>query len=231
MLFISSVSSASKLSLDKDWNNWHWQVNNRITTIEELKKIINIPPENELGIKKAIDSFPMAITPYYASMMDKDNPQCPIRRQAIPSVEELKTNDYDLEDPLDEDQDSPVPGLTHRYPDRVLLLVTNECSMYCRHCTRKRKVGEENVRITLTNIKKGIDYIRENPLIRDVVVSGGDPFLLSTDKLEKILYELRKIPHVEIMRIGTRTRFGVYAKKISTNLDKHTFQSPQRIDP
>ncbi|HBG22662.1 MAG TPA: lysine 2,3-aminomutase [Peptococcaceae bacterium] len=202
---MSSVSSASKLSLDKDWNNWHWQVNNRITTIEELKKIINIPPENELGIKKAIDSFPMAITPYYASMMDKDNPQCPIRRQAIPSVEELKTNDYDLEDPLDEDQDSPVPGLTHRYPDRVLLLVTNECSMYCRHCTRKRKVGEENVRITLTNIKKGIDYIRENPLIRDVVVSGGDPFLLSTDKLEKILYELRKIPHVEIMRIGTRT--------------------------
>ncbi|HBI27507.1 MAG TPA: lysine 2,3-aminomutase, partial [Peptococcaceae bacterium] len=180
---MSSVSSASKLSLDKDWNNWHWQVNNRITTIEELKKIINIPPENELGIKKAIDSFPMAITPYYASMMDKDNPQCPIRRQAIPSVEELKTNDYDLEDPLDEDQDSPVPGLTHRYPDRVLLLVTNECSMYCRHCTRKRKVGEENVRITLTNIKKGIDYIRENPLIRDVVVSGGDPFLLSTDKL------------------------------------------------
>lgn len=147
----------------------------------------------------------MAITPYYASIMDKTNTKCPIRIQAIPSEEELHTCEYELDDPLHEDADSPVPGLTHRYPDRVLLLSTNECSMYCRHCTRKRKVGEENNAISLTAIKKGIEYIRQNKGIRDVVISGGDPFILSTNRLEKIISEIRKIPHVEVIRIGTRT--------------------------
>lgn len=195
----------NSLSFKTEWNDWHWQVENRITSVEDLKNYVDIDPENEANIQKAIDLFPMAITPYYASMMKKDYLQCPIRMQAIPSVEELNSSEYDLEDPLSEEADSPVPGLTHRYPDRVLLLVTNECSMYCRHCTRKRKVGEESSGVSFSNIMKGIDYIRETPSIRDVLISGGDPFMLSTDKLEKIISKIRSIPHVEIIRIGTRT--------------------------
>ena len=178
---------------------------NLITDIDDLKKYVNITKKNEWGIQKALDIFPMAITPYYASIMDADNSKCPIRAQAIPSADELHTSEYEMEDPLHEDQDSPVPGLTHRYPDRVLLLTTNECSMYCRHCTRKRKVGEEQSAISMSAVREGIEYIRNNPYIRDVVLSGGDPFMLSTEKLEKIIAELRSIPHVEIIRIGTRT--------------------------
>ncbi|WP_243140145.1 lysine 2,3-aminomutase [Candidatus Syntrophocurvum alkaliphilum] len=193
------------LDLNHEWYDWKWQIKNNITTIEELKKFVEISKENEIKIKKAIDLFPMAITPYYASIMDRSNTKCPIRIQAIPSELELHTSDYDLEDPLHEDADSPVPGLTHRYPDRVLLLSTNECSMYCRHCTRKRKVGEEGSTISLSAIQKGIDYIKENKSIRDVVISGGDPFLLETKRLEKIISELRKIKHVEVIRIGSRT--------------------------
>lgn len=190
---------------DISWKNWHWQLQNRIKSISELKKTINISKESEQKIKKAIDIFPMAITPYYASLMDKQNPSCPIRLQAIPSEKELITTEYDLEDPLFEDRDSPVPGLTHRYPDRTLLLVSNECAMYCRHCTRKRKVGEDSSAISMLDIMKGIEYIRRTPSIRDVLLSGGDPFLLSTNRLETIIKKLKNIPHVEVIRIGTRT--------------------------
>ncbi|MBO8159420.1 MAG: lysine 2,3-aminomutase [Thermosyntropha sp.] len=203
--------------LDRNWNDWHWQLNNRITDIEQLKKIISITPENEKKIKKAVEIFPMAITPYYASLMDYENPECPIRIQAIPSVEELITSEYELDDPLSEDQDSPVPHLTHRYPDRVLLLVTNECAMYCRHCTRKRKVGEKDKPISKFDIQKAVNYIRKNPQIRDVLLSGGDPFLLSTERLEEIIAEIRSIPHVEIIRIGTRTPV-VLPMRIDTKL-------------
>lgn len=147
----------------------------------------------------------MAITPYYASLMDKNNPRCPVRMQGIPSAEELLVSDYDLEDPLHEDSDSPLPGVTHRYPDRMLLLATNECAMYCRHCTRKRKVGENDEHISMKRIREGIDYVRKTPEIRDVLISGGDPFLLGARKLEEIIAEIRSIPHVEVIRIGTRT--------------------------
>lgn len=158
-----------------------------------------------MKIKKAVDIFPMAITPYYASLMDKDDESCPIRMQAVPSIEELRSSSSDLEDPLHEDIDSPVPGLTHRYPDRVLILATNECSMYCRHCTRKRKVGDKSAAVNWTVFMDGVEYIKKNKNIRDVLISGGDPFLLSTKHLEKMISEIRKIPHVEIIRIGTRT--------------------------
>ncbi|MEA1962356.1 MAG: lysine 2,3-aminomutase [Bacillota bacterium] len=188
-----------------NWYNWQWQLQNRITTLDDLKKVVKISLRTELQIKKAMDIFPMAITPYYASLMEKDNEQCPIRMQAIPSVEELQMSSSDLEDPLSEEHDSPVPGLTHRYPDRVLLLATNECSMYCRHCTRKRKVGDHDEDLSLSTIMRGIEYIRNHPNIRDVLISGGDPFLLKTSILEKIILEIRKIPHVEVIRIGTRT--------------------------
>jgi len=146
----------------------------------------------------------MSITPYYASLMDRDNEQCPIRMQAIPSVKELQSCSSDMDDPLSEESDAPVPGLTHRYPDRVLLLATNECSMYCRHCTRKRKVGDDGASIKLSAVMKGIEYIRSHKNVRDVLISGGDPFLLKTSVLEKIIAEIHKIPHVEVIRIGTR---------------------------
>ncbi|KJR47945.1 Lysine 2,3-aminomutase [Desulfosporosinus sp. I2] len=147
----------------------------------------------------------MAITPYYFSMIDPKDTECPIRKQAIPSIHELSKSSCDLEDPLHEEADSPVPGLTHRYPDRVLLLVTDQCSMYCRHCTRRRMAGQTDKALPLNRFKLALEYIRSNPQIRDVLISGGDPFALSDERLEFILSNLRSIPHVEIIRIGTRT--------------------------
>lgn len=189
----------------RNWNDWQWQLQNRISSLEDLKKVVKISRENEWKIRRAMDIFPMAITPYYASLMDKDNEQCPIRMQAIPSVEELNFSSSDLEDPLAEESDSPVSGLTHRYPDRVLLLASNECAMYCRHCTRKRKVGDQKTAVKYSTIMEGIEYIRNNKKIRDVLISGGDPFLLKTEVLERIIAEISKIDHVEVIRIGTRT--------------------------
>jgi len=205
-LEVFAINSANAMmNCGQNHNNWQWQLQNCISTIEELKKIVKISREEELQIKKSLDIFPMSITPYYASLMDKNDKQCPIRMQAIPSVEELQTSSSDMEDPLSEEFDSPVPGLTHRYPDRVLLLVTNECSVYCRHCTRKRKVGDNEAAVKMSTIMKGIEYIRSHQNIRDVLISGGDPFLLKTSVLEKIISEIRRIPHVEVIRIGTRT--------------------------
>lgn len=190
---------------DEQWNNWKWQVANRITTVEELKKVINISPEEEKGINHCLKTLRMAITPYYATLIDKDNPDCPIRKQAVPTSMELNINKYDLEDPLDEDVDSPVHCITHRYPDRVLFLVTDQCSMYCRHCTRRRMAGATDKARSKSEIDAAIEYIKENTVIRDVIISGGDGLLISDNFLEYILQELRKIPHVEIIRIGTRT--------------------------
>ncbi len=137
--------------------------------------------------------------------MDPQNLECPIRKQAIPSIHELSKSSCDLEDPLHEEADSLVPGLTHRYPDRVLLLVTDQCSMYCRHCTRRRMAGQTDKALPLNQFKLALDYIRTNPQIRDVLISGGDPLTLSDDRLDYILSNLRSIPNVEIIRIGTRT--------------------------
>jgi lysine 2,3-aminomutase len=189
----------------EEWSDWKWQMKNRINTIEQLGKIINLSEQLEERIRNAIDVFPMSITPYYASLIDPDFENCPVGKQAIPDINELKISSHDMHDPLHEDRDSPVPGLTHRYPDRVLLLTTNECSMYCRHCTRKRKVGDDDKSVMFKKILDGIEYIKNNPGVRDVVLSGGDPFLLNTEMLEIIIRNLREIPHVEIIRIGTRT--------------------------
>ena len=192
------------ISLDK-WNSWKWQLNNRIEDLSELENIVNLDEEEKFNIERAASVFPCSITPYYASLIDRDDPNCPVRRQALPDCRELEVADYDMEDPLHEEGDSPVPGLTHRYPDRVLLLLTTECSMYCRHCTRKRKVGDKDNVVNIEHIKAGIKYIRETPVVRDVLLSGGDPFLLNTSLLEKIIKAIKKIPHVEMIRIGTRT--------------------------
>lgn len=187
------------------WDDWKWQVENRIETLDDLKKYIDLTPEEEEGVKQCLGTLRMAITPYYLSLIDPKNPNDPIRKQAIPTANELHRSDADLLDPLHEDTDSPVPGLTHRYPDRVLLLITDQCSMYCRHCTRRRFAGQTDAMISMDQINKCIDYIRKTPEVRDVLLSGGDALMLSDDLLEHIIKSLREIPHVEIVRIGSRT--------------------------
>ena len=188
---------------DEDWNNWRWQFKNRISTLEDLKQYIPLTKEED--DPKILKELRMAITPYYLSLIDPHDPYDPIRKQAIPTIHELHISSSDLVDPLHEDVDSPVPGLTHRYPDRVLFLVTENCSMYCRHCTRKRFAGHHDKAPPQDQIDKCIEYIQEAPAIRDVLLSGGDALLISDKILEDILVRLKEIPHVEIIRIGSRT--------------------------
>lgn len=189
---------------DEQWNDWKWQLKNRIETFDQLKKYIRLTPTEEEGVKKSLKTLRMAITPYYLSLIDTKNPDCPIRKQAVPSGAELHRSPADLLDPLHEDGDSPVPGLTHRYPDRVLFLITDMCSMYCRHCTRRRFAGQSDSSMPSDRIQKAIDYIAQTPQIRDVLLSGGDALMVSDKMLESIIQRLRAIPHVEIIRIGTR---------------------------
>ena len=189
----------------RQWSDWRWQIRNRLTCIDDVIRVLNPSDEIIEGIKTATKHFRMVITPYYASLIDLDNPYCPIKSQAIPSANEAEFSESDMVDPLEEERDSPVRGLTHRYPDRVLLLVTDICSMYCRHCTRRRLVGHTDHHIDLKRMKRAIDYISSHKEIRDVVVSGGDPLTIGDAKLESILKLLRSVPHVEIIRIGTRT--------------------------
>ena len=190
---------------DADWNDWHWQVANRAETLEDLKKYIELTPEEEEGVKACLGTLRMAITPYYLSLIDPNDPHDPVRKQAIPTAKELHQSCADLLDPLHEDSDSPVPGLTHRYPDRVLLLTTDQCSMYCRHCTRRRFAGQHDTSVPVEQIDKCIEYIRNTPTVRDVLLSGGDVLMLSDDMLEYIISRLREIDHVEIVRLGSRT--------------------------
>lgn len=194
-----------KLKDNDNWPDWRWQMKHRLQSTEELSQYIHLTDVEERNVQMACGVFPMSITPYYASLINKEDPCCPIRMQCIPVVQELNKGHGDMDDPLHEDSDSPVPGLTHRYPDRVLLLVTNECSTYCRHCTRKRKVGDQNTCITDKDIDRGIDYIKDHPEIRDVLLSGGDPFILPSSHLERVMRKLREVPHVQVIRIGTRT--------------------------
>lgn len=189
---------------DDQWNDWKWQVKNRVETLEQLKSYIKLTAEEEEGVSKSLKTLRMAITPYYLSLIDPDNPECPVRKQAIPTGYETHVSPADLLDPLHEDEDSPVPGLTHRYPDRVLLLITDMCSMYCRHCTRRRFAGQKDDESPGDNIQKAIDYIAATPQVRDVLLSGGDALMVSDAKLESIIKRLRDIPHVEIIRIGSR---------------------------
>lgn len=188
----------------EEWNDWRWQLANRITSVEVLKQVISLTEEEEEGIRRALVVFRMAITPYFATIMDPVDPHCPIRMQSVPSIEETVRRPFDLHDPLHEDVDSPVPGLTHRYPDRVLFLVTDQCAMYCRHCTRRRFAGTFDRSRSSEELNAALQYIRENSQVRDVLLSGGDGLLLSEELLAYVLAELRKIPHVEIIRIGTR---------------------------
>ena len=202
---------------DEQWNDWHWQVKNRIETLEDLKKYVDLTPEEEEGVKACLGTLRMAITPYYLSLIQPGDPHDPVRLQAVPTAKELhqsaadlldplhEDEDSDLLDPLHEDEDSPAPGLTHRYPDRCLLLITDQCSMYCRHCTRRRFAGQNDAGLPVDQVDQAIEYIRNTPVIRDVLLSGGDALLCSDERLEYIIAKLREIPHVEIVRIGSRT--------------------------
>lgn len=190
---------------DEQWNDWHWQVENRVETVEDLKKYVKLTPEEEEGVRKCLGTLRMAITPYYLSLIDLDDPFDPIRRQAIPTAAELHQSAADQLDPLHEDTDSPVKGLTHRYPDRVLFLTTDMCSMYCRHCTRRRFAGQSDTSVPKEQIDKCIEYVREHEEVRDVLLSGGDVLLNSDEQLEYIISNLRKIDHVQIVRLGSRT--------------------------
>lgn len=202
---------------EENWNNWKWQLKNRIRNIETLSKIISLTEDEKLHLKTCLKKFKMAITPYYASLMDRKYSRCPVRQQAVPSINELITHPSDLDDPLHEDVDSPVPGLTHRYPDRVLLLVTKECSMYCRHCTRRRSVGCDESSFNKTNFDEALKYIKKHTEVRDVIISGGDPLVLPNSTLDYILASLTEIETVEMIRIGTRTPV-VMPQRITNNL-------------
>jgi len=189
---------------DEDWNDWRWQQRNRVTTLEELEKVIDLTDEERNAFEESHARFHMAITPYYASLMDPEDPNCPVRLQSVPKMGELLVLPTDMEDPLAEERDMPVPGITHRYPDRVLFYITHNCPVYCRHCTRKRKVSDPSSAAAKKQIEDGLAYIEAHPEIRDVVISGGDPLSLSDERLDYILGRLRAIPHIEIFRIGTR---------------------------
>ncbi|HBT73232.1 MAG TPA: lysine 2,3-aminomutase [Lysinibacillus sp.] len=201
----------------EQWDDWHWQLTNTIKTLDDLKKVVNLTAEEEEGVKISLQTIPLNITPYYASLMNPDDVRCPIRMQSVPLSAEIMKSHYDLEDPLDEDEDSPVPGITHRYPDRVLFLVTNQCSMYCRYCTRRRFSGQVGMAVPKKQLDRAIDYIRNNKEVRDVLLSGGDALLINDKILEYILSSLRDIPHVEIIRIGTRAPV-VFPQRITDDL-------------
>ena len=186
------------------WNDWKWQFRNRITTVEQLEKVLPLGDKEKRDISDCLKTFRMAITPYYASLMDPKDPMCPIRMQAVPSVLEKRVLPYEMADPLNEEGDSPVRNIVHRYPDRVLFIVTHQCSMYCRHCTRRRTVGEEDRIITKAEVEEAVSYIERTPQVRDVLLSGGDPLTMDDAVLEDIIARLRRIEHVEIIRIGTR---------------------------
>ncbi len=189
---------------DAKWNDWKWQVKHRIRSVEALTRYVKLTEREEHIITDVLGRFRMAITPYYLTLIDPDDAECPMRLQAIPLGNELDIGKHDLLDPLAEDYDSPVPGLTHRYPDRVLFLITDMCSMYCRHCTRRRFAGMRDAETSIDHIDEAIAYIADNPQIRDVLLSGGDALLVSDERIEYILEKLRAIDHVEVIRIGTR---------------------------
>ncbi|MBC2607984.1 KamA family radical SAM protein [Pelagicoccus albus] len=189
---------------ESDWNNWTWQLKNRITSLEQLEKYMELTPEERAGCEHANTKLAMAITPYFFNLIDRDDPNCPIRKQVIPREGEMTVGAEEMLDPVGEDGHSPVPGLVHRYPDRVLFLVTDRCAAYCRYCTRSRLVSNAQDYNFHPEFEAGLKYIEEHPEVRDVLLSGGDPLLMSDKKIDYLLGRLRAIEHVEFIRIGSR---------------------------
>jgi lysine 2,3-aminomutase len=189
---------------DTDWDDWKWHFRNRITTVKTLGQYIRVSAEERSQLELVIRRYPMAITPYYLSLIDPDNPNDPVRKQAVPAFEEITLASLGMEDPLAEKEDSVVPGLVHRYPDRVLMVLTDICPMLCRHCTRKREWRHGAWTRTNTEIEAMLNYLSNHTGVRDVIISGGDPLSMATASLGSIISRIRAIPHIEIIRIGTR---------------------------
>ena len=189
---------------EKEWNDWRWQTRNRVRNLAQLERILELSGDERTAIVEGGSMLPIGITPYYASLLSRTDPQQPLRRTVMPSTGEFVRTRGEADDPLGEDGHSPVPGLVHRYPDRVLFLVHDFCSTYCRYCTRSRVVGHGEIIPSEKRMMLALDYIRQTPSIRDVLLSGGDPLALSEDRLDWVLGRLREIPHVEFVRIGTK---------------------------
>jgi lysine 2,3-aminomutase len=190
--------------LDKDWNDWRWQSRHRVRTLEHLEKQLVLSDDERRALVEGGSMLPVGITPYYMSLLSRENANQPLRRTVVPTTGEFQRTVGEADDPLGEDGHSPVPGLVHRYPDRVLLLALDFCSTYCRYCTRSRVVGHGEIMPSEARLEKAFDYLRRTPEVRDVLISGGDPLALSEDKLDWMLRKLREIPHIEFVRIGTK---------------------------
>ena len=189
---------------DSKWNNFRWQLQNRVTNLSQLESHLNLSNKERNGVILSGDKLSLSITPHFFNLIDANNPDCPIRKQVIPTVDEISVGSEEMSDPCGEDSHMPVPGLVHRYPDRVLFLLTDRCASYCRYCTRSRVVsgaGENNLK---TNFEDAFQYLENNKSIRDVLFSGGDPLLYADNKLEKIIKRIRSIKHIEFIRIGSR---------------------------
>ncbi|MCG3174419.1 MAG: L-lysine 2,3-aminomutase [Myxococcota bacterium] len=189
---------------DQLWRDWRWQFRNRITSLDELARWIRVAPEEVRGVRATQAESRMAVTPYYASLMDADDPNCPIRMQAIPREAEVHDSTAPTDDPLAEEEHRFVPGIVHRYPDRALLLVNDTCAVYCRHCMRRRLTFTSEAEINRDDVDQGVEYIAHTPAIRDVLLTGGDALSLSDERLLELLERLRRIPHLEIIRLSTR---------------------------
>jgi len=198
---------------DAQWNDWRWQLSNRVNDLAEIERVLELTDDEREGLS-APDKFRVDITPYFISLIDPEDPTDPIRRQVIPTGREQQAFTAMMEDSLAEDRHSPVPGLVHRYPDRVLMLVTTQCASYCRYCTRSRIVGDATQNFNRKDHEAQLDYLRRTPQVRDVLISGGDGLTLAPKLFESILRGLREIPHIEIIRIGSRV--PVFLPSVST---------------
>jgi lysine 2,3-aminomutase len=188
----------------EQWSDWRWQMRHAVRSLAELERHVSLTEAERAGCRETADTFRLGISPYYLSLIDRSHPFCPVRMQAIPVASEARVRPGELSDPLGEDKTRPVPAIVHRYPDRVLLLALDSCSTYCRHCTRRRITKGGEAELGRAELERGIAYVRQHPEVRDVLISGGDAFLLSEARLEELLAPLRAIPHVEMLRIGTR---------------------------
>lgn len=201
----------------EQWNDWSWQLRNRIQNLAQLESRLPLTPEERAGTILAGKKLALGITPHFFNLIDREDPDCPIRRQVVPRIEESNTAPDELQDPCGEDSNMPVPGLVHRYPDRVLLLVTDRCASYCRYCTRSRVVSGAGEQELTMDMEGAFAYLERHPEVRDVLLSGGDPLLLSDSKLDAILMRLRQIPTIEFIRIGTRIPIFL-PQRITTDL-------------
>ncbi|EEG76747.1 glutamate 2,3-aminomutase [Dethiobacter alkaliphilus] len=225
---------------DDDWNDWHWQVRSRINKVEDLIELLELNEEEAAEVRKVGEKNRWATTPYYLSLMNPDDPNCPVRRQAIPATEEL-LNPVGKDDPMGEQYTSPAPAITRRYPDRLIINVTNQCGMYCRHCQRRRNIGEVDRMTAREDLQAALDYVRNHPEIRDVLLTGGDALMLNEEIIDWLLTELDNIPHVEIKRLGSRTLVTMPMRvtdELCAVLEKHSpvyinthFNNPAEVTP